>query len=91
MSKREPIVDERIRKLVDCIFDTHADNTIDCETCASQFHGLADLVAAGASVGQILPAVQEHLDCCPECFEEFQALISMIVMENSATSNTDHQ
>lgn len=84
-------MDERLKKLLDCIFDTHAETTLDCETCGSQFHSLADMVAAGANVSQILPAVQEHLACCPDCNEEFQALVSMIMTENSATPNQNSE
>ncbi|MBK8024677.1 MAG: hypothetical protein IPK19_25445 [Chloroflexi bacterium] len=76
-------MDEQLHKLIACIFDQHADsNPIDCETCGLHFHHLADLVARGASVNQLLPEVQQHLDCCPECNEEFQALMSIIIAEN---------
>lgn len=77
-------MDEQLHKLIACIFDQHADNNpIDCETCSIHFHRLAELVAAGASVTELLPEVQQHLDCCLECNEEFQALLSIIVAENS--------
>jgi hypothetical protein len=75
-------VDEQLRKLINCIFDSHLDTIIDCETCSQQFVCLADLVASGIDTAQLLPAVQEHIDCCPDCFEEFHALVTVLSAEN---------
>ena len=54
---------------------------MDCETCGEQIDCLADLVAAGGDPVKVLPAVKEHLDCCPTCMEEFKALIAIIKAE----------
>ncbi len=75
-------VDDQIQKLINCIFDTHSDGGIDCETCSKQFNCLVELVAAGTELNQLLPAVEQHLQCCPDCREEFQALLSILVAEN---------
>lgn len=83
-------VDDQLHKLIACIFDQHADNDpIDCETCGLQFHRLAELVASGASVHELLPEVQQHLACCSECSEEFHALLSIIVAQNKGLVTSD--
>ena len=75
-------MDDQLRKLVDCIFDAHLDTIIDCETCGSQFNCFAELVASGADARDLLPAVEEHLVCCPDCREEYEALLAIIRAEN---------
>ncbi len=76
------IVDEKLRTLINCIFDTHVDGDISCEECCKQFNCLVDLVANGAEPNQLLPAVQQHISCCKDCREEYQALLSIVVAEN---------
>jgi hypothetical protein len=85
-------VDDQIRKLITAIFGQHADDSpIDCDQCAQHFCRLADLVRAGAPVAELLPEVQRHLDCCSECTEEFQALLTMIEAQNTAIVAQDKQ
>jgi hypothetical protein len=75
-------VDDNLHKLINCIFDTHSDGGLDCEECCKQFNCLVELVATGAKVRQILPAVEAHLSCCPDCREEFQALLSIVAADS---------
>jgi hypothetical protein len=75
-------VDEHLHKLINSIFDTHSDGGIDCEQCCKQFNCLVELVAQGATLGELLPAVEEHISCCHDCREEYQALLSIILAEN---------
>lgn len=83
-------MDEQLHKLIANIFDQHADrDTMDCETCGLHFHRLAEMVASGASVDQLLPEVQNHLSCCEECSEEFQALLCIIVAQNKGLVTSD--
>ena len=76
------IVDENIQKLVDSIFNNHPDGGIDCDQCCQQFNCLVEMVAAGAEPRDLLPAVEAHMRCCPDCREEYQALLSIITAEN---------
>jgi len=73
--------DERLQRLITAIFTVHQDEAIDCETCSEQFDCLVELVMRGAKLGDLLPAVEKHLSCCPDCDEEFQALVSIIRAE----------
>ena len=75
-------MDDQLEKLINCIFETHTDGGIDCDQCSRQFNCLVEMVATGAELRQLLPAVEQHISCCPDCHEEFQALLSIVVAEN---------
>lgn len=75
--------DEQIRKIIDCIFIAHQDDQMDCETCNNQLECLAEQVAGGAQLHDLWPAVEAHLSCCQDCYEEFQALLCILRAEQS--------
>jgi hypothetical protein len=76
--------EERLKRLLTAIFTVHqSDEPLDCETCSQQFDCLVEMVDKGANLRDILPAVEEHLRCCPDCNEEFQALAAIIRAESS--------
>ncbi len=76
--------EERLTRLISAIFLVHQDDEqIDCETCSQQFDCLVDMVNNGANLRELLPAVEEHLRCCPDCNEEYQALAAIIRAETS--------
>jgi predicted anti-sigma-YlaC factor YlaD len=74
---------EKIRDLIVSISYVHRDGEIDCATCDAQFHCWADLAASGADLHEILPEVVAHLESCPECREEFDAILSIIRAEQA--------
>jgi hypothetical protein len=81
--------DERLKKLVTAIFDVHQfDDNIDCQICSEQFDCLVELVMSGANLRELLPAVEEHIRCCNDCHEEFEALVAIIRAENPGQSET---
>jgi hypothetical protein len=73
--------DERLKRLVEAIYAVHQHDSIDCDTCSQQFDCLVELVNSGANLRDILPAVEEHLSCCPDCSEEFHALTAILRAE----------
>ncbi len=76
--------EERLKRLVSAIFTVHQyEEQIDCDMCAQQFDCLVDMVNNGANLRELLPAVEEHLRCCPDCNEEFQALAAILRAETS--------
>lgn len=77
--------EHHLRKLIEAIFEVHQDGGMDCETCAAQFDCLAEKVAAGANLHDLLPEVEAHLECCADCREEYNALLAIIRAENSGT------
>lgn len=72
--------DEQVRKLLDYIFEVHT-HPMDCDTCQQQFECLAERVSGGATVRELLPDVEAHLACCPECAELFEGLLSIVRAE----------
>ncbi|MEM9997332.1 MAG: hypothetical protein AAF809_06490 [Bacteroidota bacterium] len=54
------------------------DPVLTCGECAAYAERYAELAERGQDAGAVLPLVQEHLDHCPECMEEFQALIDAL-------------
>jgi len=74
-------VNERFQRLVQFIFEEHEHDTLNCEACCEQLAHLSELVALGANLHDLMPAVEGHLDCCPECREQYEALLCIIRAE----------
>ena len=51
---------------------------IDCDQCFDQLDEFSEMVLAGKNAAQAMPLVQEHLDRCPDCREEFEALLAAL-------------
>jgi len=77
--------DEQLRKLIDHIFVSHQDGEMDCDSCNCQLECLAEKVAGGASLHDLLPAVEAHLRCCVDCREEWQALLCIVRAERDGS------
>ena len=76
---------EELQKLLDSIFNVHIDGgEIDCDGCDLQISYLAERVAKGATLHELLPAMEAHLRCCSDCREEFEALVAVIRAERAS-------
>jgi hypothetical protein len=51
---------------------------IGCDECFAQLDRFVELVLAGKSAAEAMPLVQEHLDRCDDCREEFEALLAAL-------------
>jgi hypothetical protein len=80
--------EEQLHRLLRFILSAHEDEPIDCEACAAQFECLAEQVARGVDIRVLLPQVEEHLACCADCREEFQALVAIIQAENAGLTSS---
>jgi hypothetical protein len=60
------------------------ESDIDCDACADRMDCLAELVVAGKNLDDVLTAVQRHVECCHCCQGEFDALVSILRMEQGA-------
>ena len=48
---------------------------IGCEECFQQVDRFAEMVLVGKDAAEAMPLVQDHLDRCHDCREEFEALL----------------
>ncbi|HEX2570625.1 MAG TPA: hypothetical protein VH877_13800 [Polyangia bacterium] len=55
-----------------------APEELDCDACLAEFDRLAEIALAGQAVPEALRLVEEHLGRCPDCHEEFQALLAAL-------------
>ena len=48
---------------------------IGCDECFEQLDRFVEMKLSGLDTAQAMPLVQEHLEICGECREEFEALL----------------
>lgn len=58
------------------------DKEMDCDEVFSIIDVYAEAVAAGQDTPDLLPLVKQHMEICPDCLEEYEAL--MQVLEHQA-------
>jgi hypothetical protein len=51
---------------------------IGCDDCFEQLDRFAEMVLAGKDVAEAMPLVQDHLNRCRGCREEFEALLAAL-------------
>jgi predicted anti-sigma-YlaC factor YlaD len=54
------------------------DDEIDCDQCFEVLDRFAELKLAGKRPAEALPLVEEHLQNCRYCREEFEALLTAL-------------
>ena len=68
---------EIIRQLVLSIVTAHPDE-IDCGECFELLDRFAEMTLSGVKAANVLPLVQDHLERCDDCREEFAALVAAL-------------
>ena len=66
-----------LRQMVYDIFTTRPDE-IGCQECFEQLDRFVELTLAGKNAAEAMPLVQDHLDHCSDCREEFEALLAAL-------------
>ncbi len=69
-----PLPPEMLKRLLRQIAQTQA-TEIACDEAYRFMGQFAERVARGEDAGCLMPQVQQHLDRCPDCREEFNALL----------------
>jgi hypothetical protein len=59
------------------ILSTQKDE-IDCDQCLEELDRFVELALAGRDAAEALPLVQDHLNRCRDCNEEFEALLLIL-------------
>ena len=68
---------DTIRKLLQMLAMTRPVE-IGCDECYERLDEFVELTMAGKNPAQAMPLVQEHLDRCSDCREEFEALLTAL-------------
>ena len=66
-----------LRKLLRFIGYTQ-DTEVSCDDVERIIDQFAEFVQRGEDVKEMMPLVKNHVDMCPECREEFEALIQIL-------------
>jgi len=74
-----------LKKLVHSVVSTRPDE-IGCDDCFAQLDRFAELVLAGKNAAEAMPLVQDHLDRCMDCREEFEALLRALRAQTAAAA-----
>lgn len=60
------------------IIDYTQDIEVTCDDVEQILDQFAELAQRGEDVKQMMPLIQNHVDMCPECREEFEALMRVL-------------
>jgi hypothetical protein len=58
--------------------------SVGCYECLDQIDRYSEMVLAGKEIPEALRLIETHLKDCPECEEEFQALLTALRAMNPA-------
>lgn len=78
-----PLQPDQLAQMVSRVAATRPDE-IGCDACYEQLDRFADLYLAGKNASEAMPLVQDHLDRCTDCREEFEALLAALKAEADA-------
>jgi phosphomevalonate kinase len=81
----------RLQELLDFLMNCPENDEIeamDCNDHCEKMACLAEKVAAGATLEEIRPALEKHMQYWRDCREEFIALVNVLKME-SVLDNAD--
>jgi hypothetical protein len=69
---------KEVRGLLEEALSTR-DVEIGCDDCLMQVASYCETELAGKEIPEALRLVREHLEICPDCHEEYQALLSAML------------
>jgi hypothetical protein len=77
------IESRRIKQMVRNVLTTRPDE-IGCDECLERLDRFVELELAGKNPAEAMPLVQDHLERCRDCHEEFEALLKALRHLHSA-------
>lgn len=74
------IQSEKLKELVRSVLDTHHEHAVgeECETCFQKLDQFVEYELDGKDPAQAFPLIKSHLECCEDCTEEYEALLSAL-------------
>mgnify|MGYP001245832907 CR=1 FL=1 len=79
---QEKLQEEVVIKFLRVLENARAEE-LSCSEMYSRLDEFVETEVQSKDAGKITPLVREHLDMCPDCCEEYEALLS--VLENTKT------
>lgn len=71
------LTSELVKKLVYAAGRTKTDE-VGCDYCFSKLEAYAEKKLKGKSPGEAMPLIEDHLQRCGECREEYEALLAAL-------------
>jgi hypothetical protein len=68
---------DKLKRFIRGIMITHPDE-IGCDECFEQLDRFVEMELAGKDAAEAMPLIQEHLERCGNCCEEFEALLAAL-------------
>jgi hypothetical protein len=68
---------DKLKRMVRDIITARPDE-IGCDECFEQLDRFVELELAGKNAAEAMPLVQDHLNRCGNCREEFEALLAAL-------------
>lgn len=68
---------DKIQKIMEMLSDTR-EVELTCDEVFALLDQFTELAAQGEDVAQLMPLVQQHLDMCDDCREEYRVLESIV-------------
>lgn len=59
------------------------EDEISCGDVHELLDQFVEMKMRGEDVSELMPHVKRHLDMCPECFEDYEALLAALVFEEA--------
>ena len=81
----ESFHEKRLTPLLEMLVKTEA-HEISCSDVGDALAEFAELHQRGKNVKHLMPLVHQHLEMCPDCREEYEALMSAIEAEEEIYS-----
>ena len=66
-----------LQQMVRNVLTTRPDE-IGCDECFEQLDRFVEMTLAGKNAAEAMPLVQDHLERCRNCCEEFEALLTVL-------------
>jgi len=66
-----------LKRMVRNVLTTRPDE-IGCDECFEQLDRFVEMKLAGKNAAEAMPLVQDHLERCRDCREEFEALLTAL-------------
>ncbi len=73
----EGVDPDLLKKMARGIMTTRPDE-IGCDECFQQMDQFVDMVLDGKNAAAAMPLVQDHLNRCQDCREEYEALLAAL-------------